>query len=148
MDPIFEPLLAKAFRRVPAREANAAISEVRQGEAEEVRNFELVAPADASLEWLEKQVLPKLVYHLESLGVRPPDYTGIFLSLFWGDELFFLRMRDLMSFAGEALHLTADQMYQRWGTGELRRAVRPDEGKVKAEEKPRPVLALPTGKPG
>ena len=139
MQPTLKPLFEHAFRRAPAREANSAIQSVREEDGERSRSFVMGGDPSAGIEWLEKELLPRLVYHLESLGVRPPGYAGIFVSLFAGEELLFLRTRDVMAFASEALHLTADQMYARWGTGELRHAVRP------GETEDRPVLALPPG---
>lgn len=126
------PLLAKALDRAPARDANAAIERARAEVGEGSRSFEVVAGDGA--EWLERTLLPKLVYHLESLGIRPPKYPRIFASLFVGDEVVFVRMQDLMEFSSGVLGLTADRMYEKWGTGERREAVR-DEKK--------PILALP-----
>ncbi|MBI5543658.1 MAG: hypothetical protein HY901_07225 [Deltaproteobacteria bacterium] len=144
MKPILQDLLDKAFSRSPAREANDAIHRIRESEGIGVRSFELVAPSDAGIAWLEKDVLPRLVYHLESLGIRPPSYKGVFVSLFQGEELFFIRTLDFMAIAGAALHLSADQMYARWGTGELRRPMSLDE-KVEAPTRKKEVLALPPG---
>jgi hypothetical protein len=124
MHAALEALLAKAFSRGPAREANQAIQRAREEMGGEVRSFEMVVADDLPVDqWLEQQLLPRFVYHLESLGIRPPGYAGIFLSLFVGEELFFVRSVDLMTFAGEQLHLSAAEMYERWGTRELRHAV-------------------------
>jgi GNAT superfamily N-acetyltransferase len=76
--PFLAPLLEKAFDRAPAAEANAAIGRARAGLGEQVRSFEVVVAPDAGREWLGQKLLPRLVYHLESLGVRPPSYPGIF----------------------------------------------------------------------
>lgn len=127
-----DPLFSKAFARAAASEANFAIQAARESAGDQARSFEMVLPEGADLGWLERELLPRLVYHLESLGIRPPGYPGVFLSLFVGPDLFFVSAAEVMAFAGEALGLTADQMYARWGTGELRTAVRP-------------VLALPAG---
>ena len=139
MESTLQPLFDRAFLRAKAQEANQTIQRAREVEGEPARSFEMVVAPEAGLEWLQAKLLPRLVYHLESLGVRPPAYPGVFLSLFLGDELFCVHTRDAMAFAQEALHLTADEMYARWGTGELRHAIRPDE------DPPR-TLALPTGK--
>ncbi|HEY3449671.1 MAG TPA: STAUR_1299 family protein [Myxococcales bacterium] len=142
METFFAPLLQKAFDRAPAREANAAIERTRQQLGDQVRSFEAVVAPDAGKEWLGTALLPRMVYHLESLGIRPPKFGGIFASLFVGEELHFVHMKDLMEFACAQLGLTADEMYQRWGTGEARHAV--DQPAKKREG---PPLALPSGKP-
>ncbi|MGC4115179.1 MAG: STAUR_1299 family protein [Myxococcales bacterium] len=138
----FAPLLEKAFDRAPAREANAAIARVRQTLGEQVRSFEAVLEPQAGKEWMETKLVARMVYHLESLGIRPPKYGGVFASLFVADELLFVHMKDLMEFAGAQLGMTGEQMYAKWGTGEVRHAI-----DLRAEEqKPKgPPLALPPG---
>lgn len=128
----YDPLFSRAFARAPAAQANSAIQSARESQGDQARSFEMVLPEGADLRWLERELLPRLVYHLESLGIRPPVYPGVFLSLFAGEDLLFIAVRELMAFSSEALGLTADQMYERWGTGERRTPVRP-------------VLALPAG---
>jgi len=140
-----DPLLAHAFERAPAAEANAAITRVREKRGERVRSFELVVPPDAGLAWLERELVPRFVYHAESLGIRPPKYPGIFFSLFVGAELLFLDAAEVMAFAAERLGLTHDQMYARWGTGELRGPVNVLEGTT-GEKKPVLALPMPPGK--
>jgi len=138
MESFLKPLLEHAFGRAAASDANRAIEDAREQEGERSRSFEIVVAPDAGIAWLQEELLPRLVYHLESLGVRPPGYSGIFVSLFVGDEIHFVRTRDVMAFATAALSLSADEMYARWGTHELRHAVKlGDEG---------PLLALPPGK--
>lgn len=117
---LFQPLLDLAFERASALDANARIEDVRErlgGEAP-ARSYEVVLPERSSLEWLSGSLMPRLIYFLESLGAHPPEAPGIFLSVFAGQELYFLRVRDVFAFASEALQLTPDQMLQRWGTGE------------------------------
>lgn len=132
-------LLARAFARAPAHEANAGIQRAREEVGENARSYEVVAAPDCGEEWLKTELLPRLVYHLESLGIRPPGYAGLFLSLFVGDELYFVHAQDAMAFAGAALSLTADEMYALWGTHELREPVRPAEDQ--------PMLGLPPADP-
>ncbi|MGI5863923.1 MAG: STAUR_1299 family protein [Myxococcales bacterium] len=117
-------LLDLAFDRAPAQEANARIQATRErveaNGAATVRSYELVVPPDATLAWLEQEVLPRLIYHLDSLGMRPPTVPGLFVSLFFGDEIFFVHGNDLLMFASRELGLSFDEMERRWGTGELR----------------------------
>jgi hypothetical protein len=133
MESELSPLFDQAFLRAKASQANEVIERAREMEGEGSKSFEMVVPPEAGVEWLEAKLLPRLVYHLESLGVRPPGYPGVFLSLFVGDELCCVRTRDAMAFAAAQLHLSADQMVARWGTGEVRHAVRlGDDGEVPA----------------
>ncbi len=140
MDSKLAQLFSLAFDRGPAREANARIQAARDQLASQskVRSYELLAPAEPTMEWLTETVLPRLVYHLESLGVLPPEAPGIFLSLFVGEELLLIHARDLFAFASLELGLTAQQMLDKWGTHELRVPIRPEP----TREAP---LALPSG---
>ncbi|HCF56590.1 MAG TPA: hypothetical protein DFS52_01165 [Myxococcales bacterium] len=124
MTDTLRPLLTLAFDRGPAHQANARIQAAREkveaSGAAQARSYELVVPPEATLAWLAQEVLPRLVYHLDSLGLRPPAVPGLFVSLFVGDEVFFVHGGDLLQFASRALGLTFDEMERRWGTGELR----------------------------
>ncbi len=128
---LFQPLLDLAFERASALEANLRIEDLRErlGRESPARSYEVVLPERSSLEWLAESLMPRLVYYLESLGARPPEAPGIFLSVFAGQELYFLRVQDVFTFAGSALKLSSEQMLARWGTGEPRA--------------PRPPLLLP-----
>jgi hypothetical protein len=140
VDEALRSLLELAFRRVPAREANAAIARVRSDEAiggRPVRSYELVLSGDATFAALAESTLPRLVYHLESLGARPPAFEGMVLSIFAGDELCFVRVADFLPAAARLAGATVAELYERHGTGELRTAVRD----------PGPPLALPPGPP-
>lgn len=117
---LFQPLLDLAFERASALDANARIEDVRErlGRESPARSYEVVLPERSSLEWLSESLMPRLVYYLESLGAHPPEAPGIFVSVFAGQELFFLRVSDVFAFASTTLQLTSDEMLQRWGTGE------------------------------
>lgn len=145
MESYLAPLLAKSFDRAEARDANEAIGRARRQVGEQARSFEVAVPETADAGWLEKALVPKMVYHLESLGIRPPEYGGIFASLFVGEKLWFVRMKDLMEFAGAQLKLSGEQLYAKWGTGEARRAVDLHENK-RPQKSGGPPLALPSGK--
>lgn len=140
MDESLRPLLDAAFLRGPALEANAKVRQAREEfGGESARGYEVVVPPDGSAGWFCESVLPRLVYHMESLGSRPPQAAGFFLSLFVGEEVVFVRARDAFRFAAEVTGLTSDQMLARWGTQELRGPVEPDQGK-KVESRPLPGL--------
>ena len=136
-----EPLLALAFKTAPAAQANQAIAEARdEVGADRPASYELLVPAEATLEAFSAQALPKLIYHLESLGARPPGFTGIFFSLFAGDALHFVRLSDGLPLMAKAVGQSMDALYAAHGTGELRRALEPGES---VEPRPRqPQLLL------
>jgi hypothetical protein len=141
MDSTLRPLLDHAFSHGPAVNANAAMQAAREQAAiggSPGRCYELMVPPDASLGWLEAAVLPRLVYHLESLGAHLPQAAGVVVALFVGDELYLMHAHELLRFAEQAFGITSETMVDRWGTGEQRTAAREPEG---------PPLALPPGEP-
>ena len=115
-----------AFRTVPAREANAAIAKMRDeiGEGEEARSYELVFDADFTWDAFVGEALPKLVYHLESIGARPPSCNGVVISLFAGEWLHFIDAKAFLELVCRLLAITPAELLARYGTGELRTAVR------------------------
>ena len=124
-------LLAPAFREVPALEANQAIARARRekaggdpddDEAPTVRSYEIIL---SSWETFAREQLPKLVYHLESVGAHLPECRGVIVSAFLGERLFFLEARDVVARACELLGLSAQVLVDRYGTGERRTAVEP-----------------------
>lgn len=123
-------LLEPAFRDVPAREANLAIARARREragsdpddeEAPALRSYEMVLTGwDA----FARELLPKLVYHLESLGAHLPECRGVIVSAFLGDRLYFIEAGELVERACSMLGLTAAQLVELHGTGERRTALR------------------------
>jgi hypothetical protein len=122
-----DELLRPAFREVPAREANAAIARARReragGDPDDAdgraqRSYEMVL---TTFEAFATELLPKLVYHLESVGARLPDCRGVIISAFRGERLFFLEAKDLVARACSMLGVTAQQLVDLHGTGEERR---------------------------
>jgi hypothetical protein len=123
-------LLALAWRVVPAADANEAIDRARRGAESpleagehEVRTYELVLGADATLESFAHDQLPKLVYHLESVGAHLPDARGVLLAIFAGDTLHFLWAGEAMGKVCELLGTAAAELVERYGTRERRTAV-------------------------
>ncbi|MBS2031384.1 MAG: hypothetical protein JST54_26020 [Deltaproteobacteria bacterium] len=147
MDPSLKPLLDRSFHRAAAREANAAIQDARErAGAEEPFSYELVVEGEPSLADLAANILPRLVYHLESRGARAPEFEGLFLSLFVGEDLVFVHARDAMPMLAQAVGLSLEELAERYGTGELRRALRPGEVPPAPHGGPREKLLL-TDKP-
>jgi hypothetical protein len=124
MDPRLLQLLGPAYLRVPAREANEAIGRerLRNGEGSPLRSYELVL---TTFEAFARDLLPKLVYHLESIGAHLPACRGVLVAAFLGEELFFLEAAALIASASEMLQLTPQALVALHGTGERRTAIVP-----------------------
>jgi hypothetical protein len=106
ISPRLEALLGRAVGRVHASEANEAISEMRVqlGTPEQPAfNYEIVLPTEDPLGHLA-QLVPQLNYFLECSGRKPPDCDGMFISIFFGEELWFFRAQDVLE---ELSRLTA-----------------------------------------
>lgn len=130
MDDRLRELLGGAFREVPAREANVAIARTRReragGDPDDdgaptVRSYEMVL---STWEAFARDLLPKLVYHLESLGAHLPECRGVVVSAFVGERLYFEDARDLVSRACRLLGVSPAELVARHGTGESRTALR------------------------
>ncbi len=114
-------LLADAFRDVPAREANEAIAAARMREGRQLRSYEIVL---STWEVFASEQVPKLVYHLESVGAHLPECRGVIVSAFLGERLYFVEASALVARVCRMLGVTADQLVERHGTGERRTAIR------------------------
>lgn len=100
----FERLLAAAFDRGPAREANQLISGTRGRVKEalgasfnyEVSLLDIAEPADA---WahLERVVAPRLALYLKSKRMNVASCAPLFISLFYGDTLHFVAATDFFA---------------------------------------------------
>ena len=130
MDDRLRELLSGAFREVPAREANIAIARTRReragGDPDDddsptVRSYEMVL---STWEVFARDLLPKLVYHLESLGAHLPECKGVVIAAFVGERLYFEEARDLVARACRLLGVSAAELVARHGTGESRTAMR------------------------
>jgi hypothetical protein len=133
--------LSAAFRTVAARDANAEIAQARaeaaeagaaharplrddEGAAPLGRSYELVLADDATFARFVAEMLPRLVYHLDSVGARPPGCKGMLLAVFEGDRLHFIRAADALSSAARIAGTSVDELFRRHGTGESRTAQR------------------------
>ena len=118
MDAAADELLRLAFEQVPAAEANQAISRIRDQEGDELSgatSYELVLPTGDIRSWLLDHMLPRLVNHLESSGAKLPHCGGVFLSVFSGDTLHFLRTRDVVELLSRWSGLSMAELKQRYG---------------------------------
>jgi hypothetical protein len=116
------PLLARAFLTAEAARANEAIEEAR-GESRG-RNWEVVVPAEPDADWLSETLLRRLVYFCESTRAPLPGCGNVFVSFFAGDRLCCVTAAEVIAFACETLAVSAEELVRRYGTGEVRHAVR------------------------
>ncbi|WP_309895413.1 STAUR_1299 family protein [Archangium sp.] len=118
MDAAADELLRLAFERAPAAEANEAISRMRDQEGDELSgasSYEFVLPDGDVRAWLLEYLLPRLVNHLESSGAKLPHCGGVFLSVFSGDTLHFLRAREVVELLSQWSGLSMAELQQRYG---------------------------------
>lgn len=112
------PLLAKAFHQAPAREANEQIAGQRNTRAEagkEALSYEIVLDPAATLAETAERVLPKLVYFLDCRGLPLRAARGVFLSLFVGDQLYFVEATDVVAELASAAGTTLDELKRKHG---------------------------------
>ncbi|XXF76113.1 STAUR_1299 family protein [Myxococcaceae bacterium GXIMD 01537] len=113
-----DSLLNLAFERSPAREANDAIARIREQEAGEYTpavSYEVLLPEKDTRAWLLEDMLPRLVDYLESTGSRLPGCGRVFLSIFSGDTLYFVRARDVVALLSDWSGLSIDELKRRYG---------------------------------
>ena len=113
-----ESLLRLAFERAPALEANQAMARIREQEAGELSpatSYEFVLPEQDTRQWLLESMLPRLVDYLESTGARLPGCGRVFLSVFSGNTLHFIRAKDAVALLSEWSGLPMDELRRRYG---------------------------------
>jgi hypothetical protein len=116
------PLFARAFLTADAAQANAALDEARSLVGG--RSYEVVVPAEPDAAWFEETLLRKLVYFCEATRAPLPGCGDVFVSLFHGDRLSCVPASELVAFACAALSVSASELVKRYGTGEVRHALR------------------------
>ena len=119
------PLFARAFLTADAAQANAALDEARSLVGG--RSYEVVVPAEPDAAWFEETLLRKLVYFCEATRAPLPGCGNVFVSFFTGDRLSCVPAADVIAFAVEALGLPVEELVRRFGTGEVRHALRGPE---------------------
>jgi hypothetical protein len=134
VDVRLEQIVGLAFRSVPASEANMAIGAARRlvGRGDEsgeggrealARAYEIVLPPAATFDSFVRDQVPKLVYHLESIGAHPPQAAGVVICLFAGDRLHFLHAGEMLEAICRMLAIAPVELVRRYGTGERRTAM-------------------------
>ncbi|HZH75462.1 MAG TPA: STAUR_1299 family protein, partial [Archangium sp.] len=78
-------------------------------------SYEFVLPNGDVRAWLLEYLLPRLVNHLESSGAKLPHCGGIFLSVFSGDTLHFIRAREVVELLSQWSGLSMAELQQRYG---------------------------------
>jgi len=171
MDDALKRIIGLSWRTVPAIEANEAILRARRAtamgeeamsrgqleagasaaqeneddaDAPMARAYEIALPAGATLETFARDQLPKLVYHLESIGAHLPRAGGVVICLFSSNELHFIQAGELIGAVCTELKLSPSELSERYGTHELRTAIRAD---APAPSSPAHALALAPPKP-
>ena len=152
VDDRLDHILALAWRIVPAADANEAIEIARRmsgsplqpmrgaimdadnevtdpglravGDAPQLRAYEIALGPDATFDSFAREQLPRLVYHLESIGAHLPQARGVLLCVFAQDKLHFLEAGEAIEEICLLLGTTPEELTRLHGTGEIRTAVR------------------------
>jgi hypothetical protein len=117
MDDAVAAVLARSFHRVRAQEANEAMARMRveHGVDGPATSYELILPPQGGAQHLVDRVLPRLVYFLECRGSRLPHCAGVFVSIFAGEELYFVHAADLVEELSRLSGLSLEEMVQKYG---------------------------------
>src|SRR5437870_5571478 len=118
MEEAVTALLARAFHRARAAQANTEMARMREQEGGAgglATSYEVVLPPERAAQHLTAQVLPRLVYFLECRGSRLPSCAGVFVSIFAGDQLYFVRAGDMVEELSRLSGLSLEQMVERYG---------------------------------
>ncbi len=119
--PELESLLGKAFLRAHGREANDAIEVARRegaGARGPAVSYEVVLPAAEAAAYLTEKVLPRFVYFLDSRGLPIAEPSGVVISLFLGEALFFVHAGDFVDWLSAKSGVSFADMQHRWGLPE------------------------------
>ena len=119
------PLLARAFFTAEATRATVALGEARA--LSSGRSWEIIVPAEPDTTWLTETLLRKLVYFCDATRAPLPGCGDVFVSFFAGDRLCCVAAADVIAFAMETLGVSAEDLVKRYGTGEVRHALRGPE---------------------
>jgi hypothetical protein len=118
-EPLVEELIRRAFHQASAMRANEEISRMREtqppGVTDEALSYEVLLPAEGERAFLIENVLPRLVYFLDCRGGRSSQAEGVFISLFAGEQLYFVQLSEFFETLGPAAGLSFEEMVHRWG---------------------------------
>jgi hypothetical protein len=119
MSELVEKLIGQAFASASPIEANVAIERARVERGDELApavSYEVALPNLGPDEFLTSKVLPRLVYVLDCRGAGLSGATGVFVSLFTADRLYFIEASDVIAALAEARKLGLDEVKQRYGS--------------------------------
>ena len=117
-------LLDSAFRQGPAIEANTLIEETRQligTKQGHALNYEVSlidpekgpdSPAGRGWVYLDQVVAPRLALFLKAKRLSVADCAPAFISLFWGDQIYFIHAADFFEFIRQARGLDQEALPQ------------------------------------
>ena len=117
-----QPLLERAFKTVPAREANLEIAGQRNqlgGPGREALSYEVVLEPATTLEEAAERLLPKLVYFLDCRGLPLHDARGVFLSVFVAETLYFVHATDFVAELAAAAGVSLAELVKRHGAASV-----------------------------
>lgn len=129
MEALLAELLQDEFATAPAREANSAIARARRQRAggdpddEGAPTFRAYEAVLTTFDAFVNGLLPRLVYHLESIGAHLPECRGVVIAAFAGETLHFIDAKALIARACAMLGVSPAELVQRHGTGERRTAI-------------------------
>jgi hypothetical protein len=92
----FERYTGLAFRQGPAPQANQLIDEVRRATRDELGaavNYEIVLDGRAP-DYLAREVAPRLAFFLRSKRYHVRQCAPVFLTMFLGDQVYFVHAQD------------------------------------------------------
>lgn len=115
-------VLERAFHRGEARDANREISAQREqhgvGGTDAV-SYEVVLDPQASLRQVFEQVMPKLVYFLDCRGLKLDATSGVFMSVFVGETLYFVHASDFIAAVAPSSGLSLDELVRKYGAASV-----------------------------
>lgn len=128
VDEKIRELVQDSFGEAAARDANVAIARARRPGADDdappsLRSYEIILSGFGDF---ANDLLPKLVYHLESIGAHLPECRGVLIAAFVGDRLHFLHAKAFVARACAMIGVSPEELVRRHGTGERRTAMRSD----------------------
>ncbi len=120
MSAVLDALVATAFARANALDANTCIEATRKDQAargHQPFSYELLTPRANVDEFFLTVALPRLVSFLASRGFRGTTTPGVFLSLFAPNGLHFIEAGAALEVLGAFRNLTVGELYSRYRDG-------------------------------
>ena len=116
---LLKDLEDSAFGKASLARANEAIAEMREErstQSSEGLSYEILATDAATLAKLDQQSFEKLVYFIDCRGLSLEKPTGIFVSLFTCENLFFIDASLFINKVATARGLSLPELKRRYGS--------------------------------